>query len=72
MVDGINLPLVWFETSVNSDVYLAKVLKNNIWLADKAVATRRQYWFQQDGASAHVTASCLRFLSSKFGDDFSS
>ena len=67
MVDRIILPVVWFKSSVNSNVYLEKVLKNNVWHAINAVATRRQYWFQQDGVSCHVTAPCLQFLSSKFG-----
>ena len=29
---------------------------------------RKQYWFQQDGASCHVTKDCLDFIKSKFGD----
>ena len=67
MMDVIILPVVWFENSIGSDVYLEKVLKNSVWHVVKAVATRLQYWFQQDGASCHVTASCLQLLSSKFG-----
>ena len=39
--------IVWFETSLNSDVYLEKVLKNSIWHAVKAVATRLQYCFSR-------------------------
>ncbi|KAF2357982.1 C2 domain [Trinorchestia longiramus] len=34
----------------------------------QAVATRRQYWLQQDGISCHVTAPCLQFLEFKFSD----
>ena len=62
---------MWVDISVNSDVCLAKVLKNSVWHAVKAVATRRQYWCQLDGASCHVTAPYLQFLSSKFGDRLS-
>ena len=68
MVDGRILPVVWFEGSVNSEVYLEQVLKNAVWNAVKGVATRRMYWFQQDGATCHVTDSCLDFLKSKFGN----
>ena len=57
MVDAITLHVVWFETSVNSDVYLENVLKNSVWQTVKAVAIRRQYWFHQDGAICH-TCDC--------------
>ena len=33
-----------------------------------SLATRRQYWFQHDGASCHVTGECLEFLQSKYGE----
>jgi hypothetical protein len=68
IVDGRCLPVVWLEGSVNGKVYLNQVLKGTLWPAVKNLATRRQYWFQQDGASCHVTAPCLDFLSSKFDD----
>ena len=68
IVDGRILPVVWFEGSVNSNVYLEQVLKNSMWNSVKNLATRRQYWFQQDGASCHVTTECLDFLHEKFGD----
>ena len=38
------------------------------WRNFKHFATRKEYWFQQDGTSCHVTAQCLSFLRSKFGD----
>ena len=41
MEDRINPPFVWFEATVNSDIYLAKVLKNSVWHAVKAAANRR-------------------------------
>ena len=69
IVDGRCLPVVWFNGSVNGEVYLTKVLKETVWETVKHVATRRQYWFQQDGASCHVTAECLEFLRDKFGDN---
>ena len=46
IVDGKCLPVVWFEGSVNSEVYL-KVLKEVLWPAVRAVATREQCWCQQ-------------------------
>ena len=67
IMDGIILPSSWFETYVSSDIYLEMVLKYSIWHVVKAVTTRHQYWFQQDGASWHVTASYLQLLSLKFG-----
>ena len=66
-VDGACLPIVWFEGSVNHNVYLEKVLKEAVWNSVKSTATRKQIWFQQDGASCHVTPACLDFLKSKFG-----
>ena len=59
--------IVWFEGSVNHNVYLEKVLKEAVWNSLKSTATRKQIWFQQDGASCHVTPACLDFLKSKFG-----
>lgn len=67
IVDGKCLPIVWFEGSVNGEVYL-KLLKDVLWPSIKAVATKKQYWFQQDGATCHVTQPCLDFLKLKFGD----
>ena len=61
-VDGACLPIVWFEGSVNHNVYLEKVLKEAVWNSVKSTATRKQIWFQQDGASCHVTPACLDFL----------
>ena len=31
----------------------------------RANATRKQYWYQHDGATCHVTTECLDFLRSK-------
>lgn len=68
IVDGKCLPVVWFEGSVNSQVYLEKVLQGTVWPAVRFLATRKSYWMQQDGASCHVTAECLDFIHSKFDD----
>ena len=56
IIDGGCLPVVWIDGSVNREVYLEKVLKNTVWQNVKHVATRKEYCFQQDGASCHVTA----------------
>ena len=56
-MDGIILPVLWFETSVNFDVFLEKELRHIVWPTVKAVATRLQYWFQQDGSICDVTAA---------------
>ena len=39
-------------------------MKNTVWRNVKHVATRKEYWFQQDGASCYVTAQCLSTLRS--------
>ena len=39
-----------------------------MWHAVKTLATKRQYWFQRDGVGCQVTALCLQFLASKYGD----
>lgn len=67
IVDGRCLAVHWFEGPVNGEEYL-KMLQTVMWPAVRGLATRRQYWFQQDGAPCHVTPDVLRFLRSKFGD----
>ena len=67
IVDGKVLPVHWFQGSVDGPSYLG-MLQNIVWPAIKGRATRREYWFQQDGASPHCTAEVLAFLASKFGD----
>ena len=64
IINGPCLTVVWFDRSVNKKVYLEKVLKDTVWQNVKLVATKKEYWFQQDGASCHVTAQCLSFLRS--------
>ena len=57
IINGPCLTVVWFDRSVNKKVYLEKVLKDTVWQNVKLVATKKEYWFQQDGASCHVTAT---------------
>ena len=70
MVDGRILPVVWFQGSVTSTVYLDQVLRvrGTVWPAVKGVATRRGCWYLQDGTSSHIIEECLEFLKAKFGD----
>ena len=67
ILDGRVLPVHWFQGSVDAKAYL-EMLKEVVWPAIRGRATRREYWFQQDGASPHCTPEVLAFLSSKFGD----
>ena len=68
IIDGRCLPVHWFEGSVNGATYL-EMLETIMWPAVRAVATRRGYWFQQDGAASHVTSEVMDFfLTAKFGD----
>ena len=59
----------WFNKneSVNGATYL-KMLKTAVWPKVRAVATRNQYWFQQDGATPHTTIPVRGWLQEKFGD----
>ena len=52
-------------TLVIGEIY-ENVLQNNFWQPLKSQITRRQYWFQQDGAPFHCTSANLKFLPSKF------
>ena len=60
--------LHWFEgnKSVTGKTYL-KMLQEVVWPRIKAVSTRRQYVFQQDGATVHTTVAVREFLAEKFG-----
>ena len=60
------LPVVSFQGNVNGKVYF-NFVKNTLWPAVRARATQKQYWYQHDGATCHVTTECLEFLHSKFG-----
>ena len=65
ILDGRVLPPYWFEGSVNQVSYL-DMLKNDVWPLIQRVVHTRRYWFQQDGASCHVTRKVMDFLDSKF------
>ena len=52
---------------MNGPTYL-DMLKSMVWPSIRDRATRRLYWFQQDGATPHCTAKVLEFLASKFVD----
>jgi hypothetical protein len=58
----------WFDNnnSVNGDTYL-DMLKTVVWPQVRGVATRRNLWFQQDGATVHTTIRAREWLSQKFG-----
>lgn len=59
----------WFDPgmSVNGQTYL-NMLQTVVWPQVKAVATRKSYWFQQDGATVHTTVAARSWLQQKFGD----
>ena len=65
IVDGRVLPITWFQGSVTGLSYL-EMLEKKVWPAVKSVATKKKYWFQQDGARVHTTKDCLAFLKDKF------
>ena len=44
------------------------MLKSVLWPAVRAVSSRRQYFFQQDGATAHCTNMVMDWLRGKFGE----
>ena len=67
IVNGKVLPVHWFQANVDSPAYL-DMLRTMVWPAIRGMATRHQYWFQQDGASPHCTPDVLSFLADKFGD----
>lgn len=67
IVDGKCLPVHWFQGSVNAQSYL-EMLQTVMWPAVKRMATKKNYWFQQDGAPCHISATVMEFLRSKFGD----
>ena len=66
LVDGKVL-LHWFDPgqSVNQHVYL-DMLKTKVWPFVSHHATRKGYWFQQDGAKAHTAVSVRSWLTQKF------
>ena len=51
--------------SVNGNIYL-QLLKEVAWPTVRSTATRRSFWWMQDGAPAHCTSSAKEFLLKKF------
>ena len=68
ILDGRVLPPYWFEGSVNQVSYL-DMLKNDVWPLIQRVVHTRRYWFQQDGASCHVTRKVMDFWIQSFLQD---
>ena len=44
------------------------MLQQSLWPEVRHIATRREYWYQQDGAPCHCSNECLNFLHGKFPD----
>ena len=65
-MDGKVLPVHWFQGSVDAKAYL-EMLKAVVWPAIRGRDTRRECWFQHDGASPNCSPEVLAFLASKFG-----
>ena len=69
--DGRTLTVRWMvddngrPASVNAERYLS-MLREDVWPEVRSRAGRRQYWWQQDGATSHTTNAVLDFLDSKF------
>ena len=68
LIDG-RVVIHWFDEDerINQHIYL-NMLQTVVWPAVSAVATRRGYWFQQDGARPHTTNMVLDWLATKFGN----
>ncbi len=57
----------WIEQIMDNGVY-NKLLKEKVWPAVKAKATRNALWYMQDGATCHTSQNNLSFLLDKFDD----
>ena len=66
LIDG-RVVVHWFDENerINQHTYL-NILQTVAWPFVSTVATRRGYWFQQDGARPHTTDTIWRWLASKF------
>ena len=69
IVDGLVLRPGWFEKGefVNEQRYL-DLLQQSLWPEVRHIATRREYWYQQDCVPCHRSNECLNFLHEKFPD----
>ena len=65
LVAGRVIGPFWIETSMKQDVYL-NLLKDKVWPKLKRITERNLLWFQQDGATCHITNQNLSFLNEKF------
>ena len=66
LIDG-KIMLHWFNVNenVNQTVYL-DMLQKILWPKVRNVSSRKAYWFQQDGATAHTALTVREWLESKF------
>lgn len=65
LYDGKVLGPFWIEGTMDQYVYRS-LLEDMVWPLLKGVATRKQLFFMQDGATCHTTQLNLEFLLSKF------
>ena len=61
-----NTPCCLFWRVGKFECILGACTQNTAWDSVKSLATRREYCFQHNGASCHVTIERLEFLQSKF------
>ena len=59
----------FFENTVNQHTYL-DMLKNFFWPKHLRTSEYKNFYFQQDGATAHTATSVQNWLKSKFSDKF--
>lgn len=59
----------FFETTVNQHTYI-DMLKTFFWPKHLRTADYKNYYFQQDGATAHTATTVQDWLKSKIGDKF--
>ena len=53
------------NVSVNGQTYL-DMLKEKVWPKIRNLASRRMYWFQQDGEAVHITNGVREWLNKTF------
>jgi hypothetical protein len=72
LIDGKILPVYWFQNengspiSVNGEAY-RNMLNEHVYPLIKYSITRKQWWYQQDGATPHCTVENIELLKKKFG-----
>ena len=59
----------FFETTVNQHTYI-DMLKTFFWPKHLRTADYKNYYFQQDGATAHTATMVQYWLKSKIGEKF--